>query len=153
VDGDDPGGLNSALARAQSVAADGGAARLLIVPADLPLLRPADVAALLGASSVLSSREGAVIAPDAAGAGTNALVLAPPDALLPRFGIDSYRAHVSQAEARRVPCATVRRPGLELDLDTPADMARLLASGATGRTLTLARSLRLGERLAVVAAT
>ena len=151
-DGDGVTGLNPALARAQAVAIEAGVERLLIVPADLPLLRPADVAAVLGASAVLPSGHGAVIAPDAAGIGTNALLLAPPDALAPCFGLDSYRAHTEQADARRLPHATVRRPGLELDLDTPADVARLLGSGSTGQALALVRALRLDPRLAAVAA-
>ena len=149
--GDGPIGLNLALARAQAVAGDAGVGRLLIVPADLPLLRPADVAALLGRATALWSGRGAVIAPDGAGTGTNALLLTPPAALTPEFGVESYRAHVAQAEARGVSSTAVHRPGLALDLDTPADVARLLASGATGRTVMLARSLRLDERLVPVA--
>ena len=145
-----PIGLNPALARAQAAAVGAGVSRLLIVPADLPLLRPADVAALLGASSALSHGRGAVVAPDAAETGTNALVLAPPDVLAPQFGADSYRVHLAQAEERGIPVATVRRPGVALDLDTPADVARLLASVITGRTTALARALQLGERLAPV---
>lgn len=150
-DGDDPIGLNPALARAQSVAADAGVERLLIVPADLPLLRPSDVAALLGAAVALQAVRGAVIAPDAAGRGTNALVLTPPTCLSPRFGEDSFRAHAAEATERGVAHAVVRRPGLDLDLDTPADIVRLLASGSTGRTGALVRSLDLNARLAAVA--
>lgn len=149
-DADDPIGLNPALALAQATADDAGVERLLIVPADLPLLRPADVAALLGSSAALPAARGAVIAPDAAGRGTNALVLTPPTGLSLRFGDDSFRAHAAEATARGVPHAVVRRPGLELDLDTPADIARLLASGSTGRTGTLVRFLGLDARLAAV---
>ena len=146
-----PSGLNPALAHAQSVAVEAGVSRLLIVPADLPLLRPSDVAALLGASAALPSEQGVVIAPNAAEDGTNALVLAPPSCLSPRFGLHSFRAHVAQADQRGIPRATVRRPGLALDLDLPVDIVRLLESGLNGRTVALVRALRLGERLAVVA--
>ena len=153
-EGDARTGLNPALVRAQAVAVEAGVDRLLIVPADLPLLRPADVAAVLGQAAALPTGQGVVIAPDAAATGTNAVLLAPPDALSPQFGVGSYRAHLAQADSRGLPRVTVRRPSLSLDLDTPADVARLLAvgPGAVGRTAALARALQLGDRLRAVAA-
>lgn len=148
---DEPVGLNPALVRAQAKAMAAGVDRLLIVPADLPVLSAGDVEAVLHASETFAGPDGVVIAPDGADGGTNALLLAPPAMLPPRFGVDSFRAHLALASELGVDAAVVRRAGLALDLDTPADVARLLRVGTSGRTLALARSLQLGHRLALAA--
>lgn len=155
-----PVGLNAALRRAQAVAEAEGVGRLAIVPADLPLLSADDVSALLSwrGATATDRQNGSggiarrvAIAPDATETGTNALLIEPPAALAPSFGDDSFRAHLTQAEQRGLVSQVVRRPGLAFDLDIPADLARLIASGAQGRAAMLVRDLRLAERLAVLA--
>ncbi len=69
----------------------------------------------------LGARPCCVIAPDASGQATNALVLAPPDPDFFRFGPSSFAAHHDAAAARGVQFEIVRRPGLAFDLDTPED--------------------------------
>jgi 2-phospho-L-lactate guanylyltransferase len=96
--------------------------RVLLVPGDCPALDPGDLAALLrdraGPPSVM-------IVPDRHDTGTNALLLSPPNALVPSFGPGSLRRHRERADAAGVQ-AEVRRPGsLLLDIDTPADLAAL----------------------------
>lgn len=146
-----PAGLNTALVSAQQTASAEGADRLLVIPADLPLLTPEDVGALLSALPTSEARHGVVIAPDGTESGTNALLLSPPTALGPMFGMQSFSRHVAQAASRGLPCVIVRRPNLALDLDTPADVARLLVTGRAGQTLALARTLGLDERLGMTA--
>lgn len=116
-------GLNGALNRARrEIAALGGAA-MLVLPVDLPLLAADDVRALLS-----SAKGGAsvVIAPDSADQGTNALLLAPPDALDFHFGAGSLAAHEAAARQAGMTVKLVRRPGLAFDVDTPEDYARLM---------------------------
>src|SRR5438093_585798 len=61
------------------------------------------------------------IVPDRHGRGTNALLLAPPDAIDTCFGGDSRAAHA--AAAREAGAALVELDGpLTLDLDTPDDL-------------------------------
>lgn len=146
---DDPVGLNPALVRAQAEATAAGVDRLLIVPADLPLLSSGDIEAMLQPVETFEGCDGVVIAPDGVESGTNALLLAPPMTLTPRFGAESFRAHLALATERGVASAVVRRAGLALDLDTPADVSWLLRTGTSGRTLALARALRLDDRLAL----
>ena len=138
----DVGGLNAALRHAQQLAEAGGTDGLLIVPADLPTLGQADVAAILEAAEAAS----VVIAPDRAAQGTNALFLVPPLALAPSFGEGSNAQHRLLAERAGLSLAVVERPGLGLDLDTPADVAVLLASHHDGRAATLLRELRVEHR-------
>ena len=68
-----------------------------------------------------------MIVPDRHGTGTNALVLSPPDAIAPSFGPGSLARHVAAAEQAGVPHSVEDVPGLALDVDTPADLAELIA--------------------------
>ena len=122
-------GLNPALEEARRWAVEGGATALLVFPADLPLLRAPDVEALLEAAEG-HDREGPlmVVAPDSAGAGTNALLLRPPDALPFLFGLGSFEAHLNAAGERGVPILVRRREGIAFDLDTAEDLGRLDAA-------------------------
>lgn len=147
-DGAEPGGLNGALRHAQRVAEAGGAESLLIVPADVPSIDQSDLSAVLDAISLASL----VIVPDRTAEGTNALVLTPSSALAPSFGETSYARHLRLAHQAGLCVAVIERAGLELDLDTPADIAALLASHHTGRAATLLRELRVERRLREIGA-
>jgi 2-phospho-L-lactate guanylyltransferase len=103
-------------------ALDEGFGRVLLVPGDTPLLDPAEIAGLLERSPAVA------IVPDRHLAGTNALVLSPPDAMEPSFGPGSLARHTSAAEAARVEYSVERVPTLELDVDTPEDLAELAAA-------------------------
>jgi|RhiMetdeSRZDD1v2_1073273.scaffolds.fasta_scaffold87046_4 2-phospho-L-lactate/phosphoenolpyruvate guanylyltransferase len=143
------GGLNGALRHAQQVAEAGGAESLLIVPADVPLIdRPA-----LEAIRATGSLASVVIVPDRAEEGTNALMLTPPAVLAPSFGEGSYTRHVRQANEAGLYTIVVEQSGLELDLDTPADIAELLTRDHAGRAATLLRELGVDHRLEQLAAT
>lgn len=116
---DDPGGgLNEALTAAAFEARRRGAERLVLVHADLPLLEPEEVTALIEASKA----SGLAIAPDRHGRGTNALCLTWPPAVRFEFGPDSLAKHLAQAAALGLSPAVVRLPGLAFDLDEPDDL-------------------------------
>ena len=73
-----------------------------------------------------------VMAPDHTGHGTNALLLAPPQLIAPRFGPESFRTHLRAAHAAGTTPQIVRSPGLEYDIDEPADLQRLLGGERAG---------------------
>ena len=106
---------------------DHGASSLLGLPADLPLLEAQDVRAVLESGVDAPS---VVISPDGARAGTNALLLHPPDALPFAFGPGSYQAHLHAARERGLDVRVCERPHLAFDLDTADDLTRL--KGRTG---------------------
>jgi len=114
-------GLNRGLREARDDAIAGGADAVVVLPIDLPLVSPEALAALIAPLSVVGERPLAVLAPDRHGRGTNALVLAPPDAIEFRFGGDSRAAHRACAEESGVRYVELDGP-LSLDLDTPEDL-------------------------------
>lgn len=115
--GSDDSRLNAAIADAVWEAQSLAVHTLAVVAGDLPRLDVEDVHALLR----LPGRPGVVVAPDRAGTGTNAIVLSPPEVLVLRFGANSMRRHVAAAHRANVPVRVLRRPGLQLDVDTAAD--------------------------------
>ena len=119
-DFDDAG--HSAAALAGIAAAEAaGAGCVALLPGDCPLLDPRELDKML---TGVPDRYVAVI-PDRHGTGTNALVLAPPNAIEPSFGEGSRARHVAAARAAGVPYCVEELPSLGLDLDTPADIVAL----------------------------
>ena len=116
-------GLNAGLDQARADAVEAGIGLLGVLHGDLPNLRTDDIGALLAAAP---APRGVAIAPDRSGSGTNGLALRPPDVMPFAFGIGSFAAHAAAAGGAAV---IVNRPGLEFDLDTPADLARWLEMG------------------------
>ena len=112
----DPGrGLNAAIAAGREEARRRNAARLLVLPSDLPTARPGDVLALAEAASPVA------IAPDRGRQGTNGLCLDSGLDFAFRFGAGSFAAHVAEAERLGVSPAVIENPRLALDIDTPQD--------------------------------
>jgi len=137
-------GLNAALEFARRRLRLESASQLLVLPCDIPLLAPADVASLVDAVARAPS---VALVPSPNG-GTNALAMSPADLIAFRFGRRSASAH--REEARRA-AADFRRldlPRLALDIDTPADLLRLASRARDGRTADLLRSLPLPARSA-----
>ena len=123
--------------------------RVLLVPGDTPLLDPGEVGELLARCG---ERQTAVaVVPDRHGAGTNALVLTPPDAIVPSFGPGSRRRHVEAARAAGLACQVEELPSLLLDVDTPEDLAELerVLEGRHGHAHMTRGALRQLDRLRV----
>lgn len=114
-------GLNSALEEARHWSVSLGAASLLVLPADLPLLRSEDVEAMLFAGD----ESPVTVAPDAGETGTNALLLEPPDAIPFLFGPGSYQAHLDASRRRGLGVSQCRLPNLSFDVDTVEGLTRL----------------------------
>jgi 2-phospho-L-lactate guanylyltransferase len=108
-----------------------GAAGMVQLPADLPLLTAADVDAVLQAHAKAPS---ITLAPSRDRLGSNAVACSPPDLLPLRFGDDSFYPHLERARALGIEPTIVERPGLALDVDTPADLAAFLAAPSRTRT-------------------
>lgn len=112
-------GLNIALAKATIVAKNYTTRGVLIVPADLPLITPEDVHAIL---ERVKDPPVVVVAPDQRREGTNALLICPVGLIDYNFGPKSFERHCElavQAGARLEICEL---PSLALDVDLPEDL-------------------------------
>ena len=122
-----PISLNGALRTALHTCASNPDTICLILPADVPLVTPNEIAALLmdEPASAQRPQHRVVIAPSLDGGGTNALVLMDHDMMGPSFGTNSFNRHLELAEALHLNPRVVRLPGLGFDIDTPEDLRRL----------------------------
>lgn len=124
---DDGGGdLNAAIVRAARVLEAAGVERMLVLPADLPLAKPQEIARLLAAGRETQM----VMVPDERRIGTNALLLSPPSAVAPHFGADSRARHAAAAKKMGLTSMELRLPNLGFDVDEPEDLARLARATA-----------------------
>jgi 2-phospho-L-lactate guanylyltransferase len=131
-DHDPPQGINAAVSLGID-ALDAGSAQVVV--SDLPLITAADVDHLIGAAP---EGDAVVLARSEDGTGTNAMLITPPEALVPQLGPDSLPHHLAQAAALGIRAEVVHHPGIALDVDTPGDLAELVRrepEGATGRAL------------------
>src|SRR4051794_13070526 len=95
-----------------------GAQRVLLAAGDCPLLTTADIDALLARHTA----PGVVILTDRHGTGTNGLLLTPPDAIAPSFGMGSRERHAEIAHHRGVPWTVEEIPAFAYDVDTADDL-------------------------------
>src|SRR6476646_5512074 len=94
---------------------------VLVVNADLPCARPRDLLTLLGALP-----EGGLALVEAADGTTNALALASPSLFAPLYGERSAERFLARAERLGVDAAVAAIPNLVDDVDTLADLERLV---------------------------
>lgn len=153
----DPGrGLDAALDQTAAFLASQGAGRLLLLPADVPLVTRMDLERLIGLLPGGQPAEcaTAVLVPSADRRGTNAALVAPCQSV-GAFGFASteeFRVHWRRALDRGVKLQAVLLPHLSFDIDTPDDLLRFLS----GRSATASRAYLEGagiaERLLTAAA-
>jgi 2-phospho-L-lactate guanylyltransferase len=143
---DDPAeaGESAAVERATQTLEAQGATGVLVIPGDIPLVTATELEAIYAAAPPA----GTVLVPSQDGRGTNA-VLRQPASLFPlRFGSDSFVPHRAAAAAAGLPLVVLSLPGIALDVDTPQDLAALMAAPGQRRSQRLTREWKLDERLA-----
>lgn len=124
--------LNNALIRATLVAKTYGAAGVLVLPADLPLITKEDVLTLL---ELGREPPVVVIVPDRHKTGTNALLTSPPGFIAYDFGPESFSQHVARAKAAGARLEVCEIASVGLDLDLPEDLAVLREGKGNGSRL------------------
>jgi 2-phospho-L-lactate guanylyltransferase len=122
---DDPAesGQDQAVARGAGVARELGAAQVLCLAGDCPLIDPLELETLLGKPR--TAERFVVVVPDRHGTGTNGLLLSPPDAMDPRYGPGSFARHLELAQAAGAPAEVAEIASIGLDVDTPDDLVAL----------------------------
>ena len=110
--------LNTALKRATVVAQVYATRGVLVLPADLPLIKKEDILELIKRAA---NPPVVVIAPDRHGRGTNALLISPPGLIEYDFGENSFQRHCERVKNAGARLEVVDLPSLALDLDIPED--------------------------------
>jgi 2-phospho-L-lactate guanylyltransferase len=118
----EPGLLGHSAAASLGVAraVELGARRVLLLAGDCPLMRAADIDALLAAHDPGTPH--VVVLADRHGTGTNGLLLCPPTAIAPAFGPGSRERHERLAAEAGVPAVVEHRAAFAHDVDTLEDL-------------------------------
>lgn len=111
--------LNASLEGAAIWCQGRGATSIMVLHADLPLIKTEDVAAMMQSGA---SGPCVVISPCRRQEGTNALFLRPPGIIPFIFGRGSFQAHLDLAAERGIAAHVLRSPTIALDIDTVEDL-------------------------------
>jgi 2-phospho-L-lactate guanylyltransferase len=111
------GGINAAAGSAAVWAVENSASALLVVHADVPVLRKDEFDLLFR-----SSGNNNVVIAESVDGGTNAIMLSPPNAMDFAFGPASALAHEEEARRRHLRVTRIKARFLSRDIDTPEDL-------------------------------
>jgi len=141
-DGAHDGHTGAVAAATRRLATEG--CSLLEVPGDIPLVEAGDVSELIAAHGRAPAF---TIVPARDQRGSNAVLCSPPDAVPLRFGENSFFPHLGAARACGIEPTVMALPRIALDIDTPDDLALLLAapSRTRARRLLDAWGIDLGD--------
>ncbi len=124
VESDDRG-LNQALYQVNNTL-DKNGDRVLILPTDLLFLTGEDVFRMI---ELGDSPPVVVIVADRRNQGTNALLVYPVGAIRYRFGKNSSKKHLAEAQKRGIKVIMADIPGMRLDLDLVEDLEYVKSMG------------------------
>ncbi len=125
--------LNRALLAFNHWLSRNGARSVMILPGDLPLVTARNIDRCHQQLDEAGAGPAVVLTPDAAGSGTNALILQPPSVIEPAYGTDSAQKHRKRAKERGVHLSVWEDPHLAWDVDTAPQLNRLLEQGERGQ--------------------
>ncbi len=111
---------------------------VMVVPSDLPLLRPIDIRKV---ASLRSGGLDVVISPSRAFDGTNLLLMSTSAPIDLSYDKNSFWNHIAGTAAKRLRLGVYTGMGFLFDVDSPADLATISRMRTTGRSVGLARRL------------
>ena len=116
-------GTTAAVTQAARHLAGCGRDGMLMVPADVPLITPADIEQIVAAHHAAPS---VTLVPASADGGTNAFACSPPAAVACCFGDNSFRRHREAARAGGIEPQILQLEHVGHDIDRPDDLAAFL---------------------------
>jgi 2-phospho-L-lactate guanylyltransferase len=144
-------GMNPAVREAIEYSSRKGAQKVLVIPADIPLVAPRDLEEIVSLGKDVS----VVISPSKSEKGTNALLLSPPDIIPTSYGQNSFKLHIDAAVKRGIPVEIYRSKRVALDIDRPEDLIDFInlkpatLSYKSLMRIAIAERLRASSQLAV----
>ncbi len=125
-----PRGINQAIVEATEYSLEMNAEATLVIPADLPLITPRDIEEII---SMAKSERTVILSPSLNG-GTNILYRCPPNVIEPKFGKNSFQAHVEETRKKNIEPKIYRSPRVILDLDKVEDIKKFVRYGTHTKT-------------------
>ncbi len=126
-------GHTPAVAAMAALLAAEGAEAMLTLPGDIPRITDAEIATLC---AVRRPSPSFTIVPAHDERGSNAVLVAPPQAVPLRFGDDSFFPHLAAARRAEIEPVVTTLPGIGLDIDHPEDVQRFLRTTPVQHTRT-----------------
>ncbi len=119
---DKPRGINQAIIEATEYSINMNAEATLVIPADLPLITPQDINTIISKGK---SKPAVILSPSLTG-GTNILYRTPPQIIEPKFGRNSFHAHLNESKKMNIEPKIYSSPRVSLDLDEIEDVKKLV---------------------------
>jgi 2-phospho-L-lactate/phosphoenolpyruvate guanylyltransferase len=141
-------GETAAIEIATRICVQRGISWTLVIPGDAPLVTAKEIDTILKSALVA----GSVLASDAKGRGSNAVLRRPADLFPLRFGNDSFAPHLAAARATGKACVVLQLPGIALDVDDPTDLAALAQAPGNTSSQRLLAEWEIAARLQTPAA-
>lgn len=135
---------HSPAAEAGVAALGGRASSVLLLSADIPLVGAEDIAFM---ASLHRPAPSVTLARAASDAGTNALLVSPPDIIGFRFGFDSEARHIEAARQVGASLRSLTVPRMAYDIDRAEDLGRFLKVPSPTLTYRLLADLKARGRL------
>ena len=131
------GHTGAVMAAARLLAAEG--CDLLELPGDIPLVTADDIRHVIAAHVTAAHGDAPAftIVPARDELGSNAVLCSPANAVPLRFGDNSFYPHLAAARACGIEPKVVHLPRIALDIDTPEDLALLVATPSRTRARAL----------------
>ena len=138
-------GESASVDRASRMCMEMGADSVLVIPGDAPLIISSDIDSVLEKEADDPST---VMVPARDRLGTNAILRKPPDVFPSRFGHDSFRKHIDEAEKRNIKVETFENAGIALDIDHPDDLREFASQESNTKAYKLLMQMDLLEKVA-----
>lgn len=129
-------GVNQAVLLAEKYLMENGFDASVVLPQDIPLIRPEDISALL---SFQKSERSVIVVPSRKFDGTNALLRSPVNVMETHYDEDSYKIHLTTGKTRNIPTSFALISRLMWDIDDISDLRFVLGNSGGSK---LAQSVR-----------
>ncbi|HXG73796.1 MAG TPA: 2-phospho-L-lactate guanylyltransferase [Candidatus Nitrosotenuis sp.] len=112
-------GVNAAVALSEKYLLENDFEASIVLPQDIPLIRPQDISSLLGFHRNTRSL---LVVPSRRFDGTNALLRSPVNVIETHYDEDSYKIHLSTGKSRNIPTYFVLISRIMWDVDDRQDI-------------------------------
>jgi 2-phospho-L-lactate guanylyltransferase len=127
---DKPRGINQAIIEATEYCTSMKAEATLVIPADLPLIKPQDIDTIISRGKTKPT----IILSSSLNGGTNILYRHPPQIIEPKFGKNSFQAHLEESHKMNIEPKIYSSIRVSLDLDEIEDVKKFIQHGNHTKT-------------------